>query len=160
MKFLLPLAAAWRGLSSREKNASTLAAAVVLGALVWWIALAPALGTLRSASQEHRRLDAQLARMQTLAQQAASLKGQPRLSFQERLPLLEATLKQQLGASASWTVAGERVTVTLQGGTAEALAQTLVQARLNAHALPSLARLVRNANRTWDGTLTFDLRTR
>ena len=39
----------------------------------------------------------------------------------------------------------------------DALAQWLVQARLNARALPSEARLVRSAAGTWDGTLVLNL---
>ena len=56
------------------------------------------------------------------------------------------------------TVMGERVTVTLKGVSADALAQWLVQARLNARALPSEAHWVRSGPGTWDGTLVLNLK--
>jgi general secretion pathway protein M len=52
---------------------------------------------------------------------------------------------------------GERVTVTLLGTAADALAEWLTQARVNARALPSEARLVRNASGLWEGTVVLTL---
>jgi general secretion pathway protein M len=71
--------------------------------------------------------------------------------------LLEATAKD-LGAAAQLVIVGERATLTLKGISAEALAQSLVQARLNARTLPVEAHLVRNVAGTWDGTLVLTLK--
>jgi hypothetical protein len=48
-------------------------------ALLWWIALAPALRTLAAAPAEHAQLDAQLQQMATLQNRAKALQSQPRL---------------------------------------------------------------------------------
>ena len=55
------------------------------------------------------------------------------------------------------SVVGERVTVTLKAASADALAQWLVQVRLNVRTTPTEARLVRNAAGTWDGVLVLTL---
>ena len=60
------LKARWEGLDSREKVWVAAAIALAAAALIWLIALAPALATLRSAEQQHRALDAQLQQMLNL----------------------------------------------------------------------------------------------
>ena len=46
----------WVGLAPRERALVGGAAALVALALLWWVALAPALATLRSADVQHRAL--------------------------------------------------------------------------------------------------------
>ena len=150
------LQAQWNGISRREQQLVLAALALVLGALLWWVALAPALATLRAAEGQHRLLDAQLQQMQRLQLQVKTLQAQPRMPFVEARRMLEASVKQQFGASAQMVVAGERVTVTLKGAAADALAQWLAPARLNARAVPVEARLTRNGAGTWDGTLVLN----
>ena len=75
----------------------------------------------------------------------------------DALRALELTIRQRLGTTARYSIAGERVTVTLTGATPEALAQWLAQARVNARALPAEARLKRTAAGQWDGTLVMTL---
>ncbi len=147
----------WRNLSRREQQLLLAALALVLVALLWWVGIAPALSTLRSADKQHQLLSAQLQQMQRLQGQAKAIQAQPRLALDEARRLLEASVKP-LGASAQLVVAGERVTLTLQGVSADALAQWLTQARLNARAAPSEARLTRNTAGTWDGTLVLNLK--
>jgi len=151
------LKARWDLLAPREKALVGGAAALVAFALLWWIAIAPAWSTLRGAEQQHRALDAQLQRMLALQAQAQGLQSQPRQSYDEALRLLETSVRQRLGATARMTVAGERVTLTLSGASPDALAQWLTQARVNARALPSEARLNRNAAGQWDGTVVLAL---
>ena len=79
-----------------------------------------------------------------------------RPSAEEARRLLEASVKP-LASTAQMTVVGERVSVTFKGVSADVLAQWLAQARLNAHAMPSEARLQRSATGTWDGTLVLSL---
>ena len=75
---LLPMIRArWSQTSAREQRLVLAAGVLVLGALLWWVTLAPALRTLSGASAQHRALDAQLQQMQRLRAQAASIQAQP-----------------------------------------------------------------------------------
>ncbi|MDB5945157.1 MAG: gspM [Ramlibacter sp.] len=147
----------WTRLAPREQRLVGGAAGLVAVALLWWLALAPALATLRAADEQHRALDAQLQRMHSLQAQAQAVQSQPRQTQEDASRLLEATVRQQLGATARITIAGERVTVTLTGASPQTLSQWLTQARINARVLPSEARLTRNPAGLWDGTLVLTL---
>lgn len=151
------LRARWEGLAPREKMLVAGAAALLGAVLLWLIAIGPALGTLRTAEEQHRSLDAQLQRMRSLQAQARSLQSQPKQSHEEALRLLELSVRQRLGTSARLAIAGERATITLSGAPADALAQWLTQARVNARALPNEARLSRNSGGLWEGTLVLTL---
>jgi general secretion pathway protein M len=157
VKLQQELRARWERLAAREKMLTAGAAALVGLALVWWILFAPALAMLRSAEAQHRALDAQLQQMLRLKAQAEAMQAQPRQGHDEALRLLESSIREALGTTARYTIAGERVTVTLAGASSEALAQWLTQARVNARALPGEARLQRNAAGSWDGTLVLTL---
>jgi general secretion pathway protein M len=147
----------WAGLAPRERALGGGAAALVAVALLWWVALAPALGTLRSADAQHRALDNQLQHMRRLQLQARAMQSQPRQNHDDAMRQLEAAIRQQLGVSARYSIAGERVTITLTNTPAQALAQWLTQVRTNARAIPGEARLTRNAAGGWDGTLVLTL---
>jgi len=165
-----PLAARWARLAERERRLVLMALAVVAVAALWWLGLAPALGSLRNAETRHRVVDAQLQQMQALQAQAKAMQAQPKLSYDDALRALESSVKQGLGPTARLQVAGERATVTLKGVSADALAQWLTQSRVNARAAPTEARLVRNAAvsgptpsasaATWDGSVVMTLPTR
>lgn len=149
----------WNLLAPRERAAIALAGAVVLGALLWWVLLGPALATLRQAEAQHQALDAQLQTMRSLQSEAMALQNQPRLSHDDALHALEASVRQRLGASAQLSVSGERATLTLKGADPDALARWLTQARVNARAMPAEARLTRSAGTParWDGALVLTL---
>lgn len=157
MTLFASLQSHWKTISVREQRLLLAALALVLGAALWGLALAPALATLRSAPAQHLLQDAQLQTMQRLQAQAQLLQNQPPLSPGESRRLLEATVKA-LGNNAQLNVLGERATVSLKGASAEDLAQCLTQARLNARTLPVEAHLVRNTDGTWDGTLVLTLK--
>jgi len=164
MKLPPTLQVSWDALATREKRLVVAAVALVAMALVWWIAIGPALQTLRSAAASHQSLDAQLQQMKALAAQAQALQSQPKAGLDESLRALEAATSQRLGAGARLSVVGDRATLTLRNVPAEPLGQWLAQARINARALPSEARLVRSAapagatsNASWDGTLVLSL---
>lgn len=156
MKMMDIAQARWRATSPREQRLLLVAFALVLGALLWWVALAPALATLKGAETRQRVLDAQWQQMQRLQAQAQALQAQPPLAPAVARGLLEASLKT-LGDTAQLSVTGERVTVTLKATSADALAQWLAQVRLNVRTAPSEARLVRNAAGSWDGALVLTL---
>jgi general secretion pathway protein M len=147
----------WAGLAPREQLMIGSAAGLIALALLWWVALAPALATLRSADAQHRALDAQLQHMRRLQVQAKAMQGQPRQNPDEAMRQLEAAIRQQLGTSARYSIAGDRVTITLTNTPAPALAQWLSQVRTNARAIPGEARLTRNVAGGWDGTLVLAL---
>ena len=46
----------WKALAPREQNLVLAAGTVVALALLWWVAMAPALGTLRTAPARHAAL--------------------------------------------------------------------------------------------------------
>lgn len=154
---LAPLRARWEGLAPREQLLLAGAAGLVLLALLWWVALGPALSTLRSAEAQHRALDTELQRMRRLQAQVKAIQSQPRLPPAEAGRQLEAAVRQHLGTSARYAVDGERVTITLTNAPPAALAQWLAQARANARAVPGEARLTRNPAGGWDGTLVLSL---
>jgi len=149
--------ATWATLAPREKMLAGGAAALVLLALLWWLAVAPALAVLRSSDAQHQALDAQLARMRALQQQAQALQGQPKQNQEESMRMLESSVRQRLGTSARMVVAGDRVTLTLTNTPPDALAGWLSQARVNARAVPAETRLTRNAGGGWDGTVVLTL---
>jgi len=162
----------WRGIAPRERRLIAGAAALVVLALLWWIALAPALRTLAAAPQAHARLDAQLQQMAALQAQVRALQSQPKASRDDALRALEASVRQGLGAEARLQAAGggEAVGIALRGVPAEALAEWLAQARSNARAVPREAHLTRSQAAPapagqggaapvvrWDGTLVMNL---
>ena len=146
----------WRARTANERR-GMIAASILLGlALLWSVALGPALGTLRSAESQHRELDSRLQTMRALAAEAARLQALPRVSADDGRRALQASVTQHLGSTTQLTVAGERATITLKNVPGEALAQWLVQARNNARAIPVDARLSLNPARTaWDGSVVL-----
>jgi general secretion pathway protein M len=147
---------AWAGLGLRERRMVAMAGGFVLVALVWMLAIAPAIKTLKAAPAQHEMLDAQLQSMRKLAAQARGMQNRPAVSRADALRTLQSSLQQRLGSSAQLNVAGDRVTVVLKGAAPEALAQWLGQARVTARAVATQSRLARGAA-GWDGTVVLDL---
>ena len=160
-----PLRARWRRLADRDQNLALLAGLLVLATLLWLFSVAPALATLRSADAQARSLAAQLQRMQAMQAQAQALQKQPALGFDDAVRALTAATRQTLGATAQLSVAGDRASVTLKAASADALAEWLAQARLNARSAPLEARLVRApaapaaaaGAAAWNGVLVMGL---
>ena len=158
----------WRQMKPREKRMLLTAGAVVLTALVWWLALAPALKTLRLAPAQHRTLDAQIQNMQSLSLEAKALQNQPKLGLEDAQKALQASVTQRFGSTAQLNISGERATLTLKNANPQELAQWLTQARVNARALPSEVKLTRsttaapNASSSagragWDGSIVLNM---
>ena len=146
MSRLAPLKAQWQAMAPREQNLVLGATAIVGLALVWWVAISPALQTVRTAPKRHAELDTQLQRMRVLQAEAQQLQAAPRSSTGDATGALRNALTQRLGTAAQLNVAGDRATVTLKAAPADALAQWLALARSNARAVPIEARLSRTAN--------------
>lgn len=157
------LGAAWARLAARERRLVLLAAAVLGLALLWLLAVAPALRTLRQAEAQRATLAAQTEQLQRLRAEAQALQALPRLGHDEALRALESSVRQRLGDSAQLSVVGERATLVLRQASAEALAQWLADARANARANTVEARLTRAGDNApgapvrWNGTLTLAL---
>ena len=148
-------------LQPRERLALGLALLVLGAYLLWAVALAPALRTLRSVPDQPAQADLQLAEVRALAQQARGLlerqRAQP-LPRADSLQALETATRQTLGNTARIEPVGERVTVTLTAAPPEAVAQWLAQARLNARLLPVESRLQRSGDAAaprWSGTVVL-----
>lgn len=158
MSRLATLSARWAALAPRERALSAGAATLVALALIWWLAIAGPLQTLRQAESQHASLDTQLSRMRALQAQALSLQSQPRMTGEESRRILEELVRQRLGPSAQINAAGDRVTVTLRAAPADALAQWLTQVRVNARAQAVEARITRaGSSAAWDGTVVLTL---
>lgn len=138
------LQARWKALAPREQNLLLAAASVVAVALVWWVALAPALSTLRQAPEQHSKLDQQLQLMQRMQSEAQQLQSQPQTAPGDAVGALRTALTQRLGTAAQMNVLGDRVTVTLKAAPADAVAQWLALARTNARAVPVEAKFTRS----------------
>ena len=149
----------WQTLSPREQTLISAAVAVVALALLWWVALAPALAVLKAAKSQRIALDAQLQQMQTLQAQAKALQGQPKVNAPDSARTIEASVKQRLGGSAQLSIAGSQATLTLKNTPADALAQWLSQSRIASKAVPTQARLRISTGTpgAWDGTLVLAL---
>jgi general secretion pathway protein M len=145
----------WRSFSPRERLAASIALAVVALALLWLVALAPALRIVRSAPATLDQIDAQLAQMQRLASEARDLKtGTPVGAAQSAAALKAAT--DRLGERGRLAVVGDRATLTLNGVSGEALRQWLAEARSGARARPVEAQMTRGP-RGYTGTLVVSL---
>lgn len=135
----------WAQLAERERRMVKLVATLVLLVSVWWIALAPALHTLRTAPAEQAELDTQLQKMTALQMQAQSLTTQPRSSRDEALRALESSVRQGLGTTSQLVNSGgtEGASILLRQTPADALAPWLTLARANARAVPREVHLTR-----------------
>lgn len=150
-----PWQARWAQASAREQTLVRLAAALLLLALVWTVAVGPAVRTLRAAQTQGPQLRAQLQEMRLLQAQAKALQAQPSAPPDETKKLLETALPA-LGDSARMVFAGDRATVTLQGSSADALVQWLGQVRLNARAVPLELHLTQSKG-LWKGSVVLQL---
>jgi len=134
--------ARWSALPARERLGVTLAATVIGIAILWMIAVAPALRTLRETPAQIDALDLQLQSMQRLATEARELRGTaPVPAMQAAAALQSAT--ERLGDRGRINVQGDRATLTLSGVTGEALRGWLTEARSGARARPTEAQLTR-----------------
>ena len=156
------LRARWAQMPSRERRLVVLGVSVVALALLWWLALAPALHTLRGAPEQHRQLDGQLQRMRQLQAQAQSLQQRPQTQLADAKRALEQSVRQQFGPEAQLQISEGQATLTLKQAPADKLAQWLAQVRSQSAAHLTQARIQRDtANKsapaTWSGTLVLSL---
>jgi general secretion pathway protein M len=155
--------AAWARRNPREQLLLGLGAWVMGLAVLWTLALAPALQTWQEAPARQALLDAQSQRMRELQMQAQSLQKPAAISRTDATLWLEKNLAE-LGPNARISLQGESASLSLQAAPAAALALWLSQARENAQALPTQAQLQQvsapgpdHNEATWRGSLVLRL---
>jgi general secretion pathway protein M len=146
----------WRQLKISERRLILAAFWLIFAALLWWLAIAPALKTIKEAPAQHRALDEQLQSMRSLSAEAKNLQSQPKLGLDEAQKALQSAVTQRFGSTAQLNLTGERASLTLKNASPQELALWLTQARVNARALPTEVKLTRNAD-GWDGTMVLTL---
>jgi general secretion pathway protein M len=156
MNALQTLKDRWQQMARREQRL-VLAALVLVGvAVVWLVAVAPALTLLKKAPQQHQELDAQLAQMQVMQVKVQALRAQPVVTASSARSALEAATTS-LGSNAQMAVQTDRVTVTFKGVAPAVLAQWLATVRQNARMVPNEAHWTRSESGGWDGRLVLQL---
>lgn len=146
----------WRQLKISERRLILVAFWLIFAVLLWWLAIAPALKTIKEAPAQHRALDAQLQSMRSLSAEAKNLQSQPKLGLDEAQKALQSAVTQRFGSTAQLNLTGERASLTLKNASPQELALWLTQVRVNARALPTEAKLTRNGD-VWDGTMVLTL---
>lgn len=152
---LQPLRTAWKGLSARERRMLAVAGVVLLVAVLWLVAIAPALRTLRDAPPQRAMQEQQLSQMRQWQSEVRALKQQPRISPEESQRVLQELGERLLGPG-SVTLQGAQAQARLQGVPPEALAQWLQQARTLARAVPQEMQLERTSD-GWSGAMVLRL---
>lgn len=159
----------WASLQARERRLIVLALTVVGLALLWALAIAPALRTLRQAPAQLAQLQTQAQHMQAMQREAHALSAQTALSRDQALQALRQATEQRLGSHARLSVNGNLVQIELDHAPAADLAAWLADVRANARSRPSQAQLQRatpasaNADASadtaprWSGRLTLQL---
>ena len=151
----------WQALSPREQRGVSVLGALLAVLLLWSVAVAPALHTLRDSDNRRTQIGLQQAHMIALQNQAQALQARTPLSRDEALRTLQGLTP---GPQIQLNVQGERISAQLKAVPAPVLANWLTQARTQAQALPLEAHLTR-ANTTtsssaavvWDGSLVLSL---
>jgi general secretion pathway protein M len=134
----------WRARAPRERLILGAAIFLVVFAVVWMLAVQPALRTLREAPLQLDRLDAQLQNMQRLAAESKTLRNPVQISPGQAVSALKAAT-ERLGEGSQITIQGDRATLTLSGVSGPALRAWLSEARSAAHARAIDVQLLRNA---------------
>ncbi len=140
---LAPARQWWRTLPARDRRLLLWAAALLCAALLWWLALQPALRTLRSAPAQIEAAEAQLRGMQRLAAEADELRSTPPVSSEQAAAALRAAT-ERLGEQAKLSLQGDRAVLTLNGVATGQLRDWLAEARSGARARPVEASLLRS----------------
>lgn len=145
----------WQQLGERDRRAIGWGSGLVGLALLWWVALAPALATWRDAPSRIAAERATLQRLKNQAQEAQTLQAQARAPSEasafDRLRQASAAL----GDSVQLTPQGDTVLATLTAVPAERWTPWLAQVRLNAQLKPAQVRLRAAPDGSWSGTLVF-----
>lgn len=155
VSFQRQLSARWWALARRDRKAVLWALVAVALVLVWFIAVRPAIATLRAAPVQLDALDLQIQQMQRLAAESRDLKATPPVSMAQATSALQSATAR-LGPGGRLSLVGDRATLTLTGVSAEGLRNWLNEARVAARARPVELQLTR-APQGYTGTLVVNL---
>lgn len=145
--------ARWQALAPRERRLLTIAGALALVTLLWFVAIAPAWRTLREVPPQREALEAQLQQMQGLAAEALALRAVPPVPPDQAQAALAAAA-ERLGAQGKLVPQGaQRAVLTLQGAGSGQLAAFLGEARAGARARVVEATLTQSGPGSYDGSL-------
>jgi len=133
----------WRERAPRERLILGMAMLVIGIAVVWMIAVQPALRSVREAPAQLDQLDTQLHEMQRLALESKALRDPVQIPPGQAASALKAAT-ERLGDAARLTVQGDRATLTVTGVPGSALRAWLGEARTAAHARAIDVQLLRN----------------
>jgi general secretion pathway protein M len=145
----------WQTRAPREKQ---LIAAMVVAVgilLLWWIAVQPALRTLRDASIEIERLEQQTQQVQLAAAEMQTLRSASPVPTEQAMAALRSATAR-LGDKARISVQGERATLSFTGIPAEALRAWLGEARSAARARPLEAQMIKSGP-GYNGSITVSV---
>ncbi|PPE66657.1 type II secretion system protein GspM [Caldimonas caldifontis] len=145
----------WNALEARERTLVQFTGAVVALAVLWWVALQPALRTLRETPQQLAEIRTQTQHMQRLAQEARELRGAPPVASAQATRALQASA-ERLGEGGRLNLQGDRATLTVQGLPGDVLWAWLGEARSAARARPVDVQLTRSGN-GYNGTIVLVL---
>lgn len=134
----------WEAMSARERQFVGAAAAIILLALLWFVALAPAWRTLRQAPAQIEAAETQLQAMQRHAAEARELRGAAPMAQEQAQAALRAATTR-LGDKARLLLQGDRAVLTVNGVGPSALRDWMAEARTGARARPLEASLTRGA---------------
>jgi general secretion pathway protein M len=135
----------WRGLGARERRAVVFAGMLLAAALLWLLALAPALRTLARVPAQIDAAEVQLQAMQRLAAEARELRSATPVAPEQAGAALRAAT-ERLGEAARLALQGDRAVLTVNGVSGSALRDWLAEARSGARARPVEVSLTRGAN--------------
>jgi general secretion pathway protein M len=135
----------WQGLAERERRLVAFGAVAVVLALLWWVAVGPALRTVLAAPAELDAAERQLQAMQALAAEARELRSMPPVGPEQAAAALR-TATERLGDDAKLVLQGDRAVLNLNNVASGELRDWLQEARSGARARPVEASLTRSAN--------------
>lgn len=149
------LARWWGALALRERRAVAATGVLAALALLWLLALAPALRTLARAPAQIDAAELQLQNMQRQAAEARELRAAAPIPPEQAGAALKAAT-ERLGEGARLQLTGDRAVLTVNGVGVSALRDWLAEARAGARARPTEANLARGP-RGLSGTLVLAL---
>lgn len=146
----------WRQRAPREQSLLAAGLALMLLALLWMLALAPALKTLRQHDARVATLQTELARMQALEVLARQLQAQSAPGGDSAQQALQTQTSTLLGKQAELSLRIGGASATLRAVSPQALGRWLAAIRTEAHAKVVQARLQRTAE-GWSGSVQLTL---
>lgn len=146
----------WRQLAARERALISACAVFLLLALLWGVALAPALRTLRQHDANIVQLRASLSHMQSLQAQAKLIEGHGSISGNAAQRALQSHTNSLLGKQAELAIRNGGATVTLRGVSPQALGHWFATIRTEARAKVLQSHLQRTTE-GWSGSVQLSL---